>query len=135
MASTKEEATAEGLERLMAIWPRLLNQDDGYVAEIGKALGRMGRNVTVEDIEHGFSDVIDSHPASGWSPGPHEVVTAVRARAYARLRDTPREQSHYGKPISFAEWWETVPDDEKPRHAALRRIMERREDTIFGEGE
>ena len=110
--------------RLASLWPALKSKPE-HVAEVEQAVLRHEPRLTVSDLTHGFDEVIANCPTTGWPPGPHEVLGCVLGARKRRLngealQSAPR--SRFGG-LTFAEWWHTLPPDERPRHATLARMM------------
>jgi hypothetical protein len=124
--SALEAAIGEQIQRLRVLWP-VLNGRQKHTQEIESAIRRNARKLTADDVTQGFSDAIEASPTTGWPPGPHEVLGCVMARAHTRdLAQGPRRRS-YGVGMTFHEWWQTVPVSERPRHAALHKLMTKEE--------
>jgi hypothetical protein len=124
--SAFQAALGEQITRLRVLWP-VLNSRPEHTQEIERAVTRHERKLTADDVTQGFSDAIEACPTTGWPPGPHEILGCVMARAHTRdLAEGPRRRS-YGVGMTFHEWWQTVPISERPRHAALHRLMTKEE--------
>jgi hypothetical protein len=114
--------------RLVALWPALRNKPD-VVAEIERAVLRHEPRLVTEDITHGFDQVIDNSPTSGWPPGPHEVLGCVLDARRARTNGKEPTPRKFGG-LTFAEWWHTLPADQRSHHGTLQRMMTRGLDSV-----
>lgn len=120
--SAIESAVGEQMERLRVLWP-VLNSRDQHTQEITAAVLRHAHRLKPEDVQAGFSEAIEGAPTNGWPPGPHEVIGCVLAARERRVGSQhSRRRGNYGG-MTFAQWWHTLPMDERPKHAALYRMM------------
>jgi len=119
-----ESATAEQIARLRVLWP-VLNSRPEHTQEIVQAIMRNRGRLKPEDIEGGFSDAIERQPTSGWPPGPHEILGCVlKAAEVRRAIIAPQRKRHFGG-MTFAEWWHTLPADERGQHTTLAKMLGR----------
>jgi len=118
------------ITRLKSLWP-VLNSRPEHAQEIVQAITRHARKINADDVTHGFSDAIESAPTTGWPPGPHEVLGCVMARSHTRKRSGESRPTRFGMGLTFHEWWQTVPVSERPKHAALQKMMARKEEPVL----
>ena len=124
---TKDEVRA-GIQRLVGMWPAL-GKRDALRQEIGHAVMKHAERIEPADIRAGLDKLIastrtgqdDGGPAQ--PPSPHEVVGCILAASNVRRMADGANSRPRNDGITFAEWWETVPDDERPQHAALHMMM------------
>lgn len=123
-----EAAVGDQIHRLRVLWP-VLNTRQEHTQEIEHAINRNAKRLTADDVTHGFSDAIEACPTTGWPPGPHEILGCVMARAHSRRAGSwPRRTSRdFG--MTFHEWWATIPVSERPKHAAIHKMMTGKEIT------
>lgn len=121
--SEVQAETAEQIARLRVLWP-VLNSRPEHTQEIVKAVIRHEHKLSVADVTVGFSNAIENAPTTGWPPGPHEVLGCIIKAAEVRKATsaTVTTRRHTGG-LTFAEWWSSLPEDERPKHKALHRIM------------
>jgi hypothetical protein len=130
LSAIRDEA-AEQLARLRVLWP-VLNQRPEHTQEIVKAVIRHEHKLAVDDVVAGFSNAIENAPTNGWPPGPHEVLDSILKAAQTRKaagHGTHSRRDFGG--LTFAEWWHTLPADEKPKHDALYRLMHREPEDVI----
>lgn len=118
-----QSETAEQIARLRVLWP-VLNQRPEHTQEIVKAVARHAHKLATEDVAVGFSNAIENAPTNGWPPGPHEVLGCIIKAAEVRKATHAQARSprRFGG-LTFGEWWATLPESEKPKHAALYKLM------------
>lgn len=122
MSAAVADAIAEQIMRLRVLWP-VLNSRTEHTQEIVRALDRHAQRLTCEDVQVGFSDAIENTPTNSWPPGPHEVLGCVlQAARNRRERIAPQRRPHTGG-LTFVQWWYSLPHTERPKHAALYRLM------------
>lgn len=121
--SAIQAETAEQIARLRVLWP-VLNQRPEHTQEIVKAIARHEHKLAVDDVVVGFSNAIENAPTNGWPPGPHEVLGCIIKAAEVRkaTHTGARSRRNFGG-LTFAEWWSSLPEHEKPKHKALHRMM------------
>jgi hypothetical protein len=117
------------ITRLKSLWP-VLNSRPEHAQEIVQAITRHARKINADDVTHGFSDAIESAPTTGWPPGPHEVLGCVMARSHTRKRSGDTRPTRFGMGLTFHEWWATVPAQERPKHAALHKLITKEEPVL-----
>jgi hypothetical protein len=122
-----EHAIGEQITRLRVLWP-VLNGRQEHTQEIERAIRRKASKLTADDVVRGFDDAIEAAPTTGWPPGPHEVLGCVMARALTReLTEKPRNP-RWSMGLTFHEWWDTLPANERDAHGVLHRMMTKGDD-------
>ena len=115
------------LGRLTEVWPTLAKRD-ALRNEMGEAVMRHAVDLQPSDLDAGITTLIEQSPtvtAAGWitsPPGVHEVVGCILTAKRERLRAARPRRNDWGG-VTFREWFESLPEDEKPNHYALSRIM------------
>jgi hypothetical protein len=117
------DSLREQITRLRVLWP-VLNTRPEVTAEIEQAVMRYEPRLVDADIQRGFDTVIELSPTSGWPPGPSEIVGCVLQAASDRRHAQPRKTRNWGAGMTFAQWWHTMPADERGKHETLRRMMD-----------
>jgi hypothetical protein len=122
-----EHAIGEQITRLRVLWP-VLNGRQEHTQEIERAIRRKASKLTADDVVRGFDDAIEAAPTTGWPPGPHEILGCVMARAHTReLAEGPRKRP-WSVGLTFHEWWDTLPADQRDAHGVLHRMMTKGDD-------
>jgi hypothetical protein len=117
------DEVAAQIGRLASLWPALKTRRE-HVHEIESALMRHQSRLTAGDVTHGFDEVIANSPTTGWPPGPHEVLGCVLQARVRRVNgESSRKPRHNFGGLTFAQWWHTLPLDERDRHGALARML------------
>lgn len=117
--------------RLRALWPVLETKPE-HLNEIGKAVMRHEEKLKPDDVTRGIDRVLQECPTTGYPPGPHEVLGCVLREAQARSNRTLPGPRPKAGGLTFAEWWHGLDSEERERHEALGRMMQRTQPVAAG---